>query len=60
MSKECSTTFLGMLGMSKGLHANMSVFARRKSTSTASYLGLRLVLTLNALPSGSLRLRAMS
>jgi hypothetical protein len=26
-------------GMSEGLHAKMSAFARRKSTSTASYLG---------------------
>jgi hypothetical protein len=28
-----------MLGMSEGLHAKISAFARRKSTSTASYLG---------------------
>jgi hypothetical protein len=29
-----------MPGMSEGLHAKTSVFARRKSTSTASYLGV--------------------
>jgi hypothetical protein len=29
-----------MPGMSKGLHANTSAFARRKSTSTTSYLGV--------------------
>jgi hypothetical protein len=28
-----------MLGMSEGLHANISAFARRKSTITSSYLG---------------------
>jgi hypothetical protein len=28
-----------MPGMSEGLHAKTSAFARRKSTSTASYLG---------------------
>jgi hypothetical protein len=39
MSSECSATSLGMPGMSEGLHAKISVFARRKSTSTASYLG---------------------
>jgi hypothetical protein len=38
--------------MSEGLHAKMSALARRKSTSTASYFGLRVELTLNALPSG--------
>jgi hypothetical protein len=30
----------------------MSALARRKSTSTTSYLGSRVELTLNALPSG--------
>jgi hypothetical protein len=30
---------LGMPGMSEGLHAKTSAFARRKSTDTASYLG---------------------
>jgi hypothetical protein len=40
MSSECSATSLGMPGMSEGLHAKTSAFARRKSTSTASYLGL--------------------
>ena len=39
ISNECSATSLGMPGMSEGLHAKTSVFARRKSTSTASYLG---------------------
>jgi hypothetical protein len=40
-----------MPGMSEGLHAKMSALARRKSTSTSSYFGLRVELTLNALPS---------
>jgi hypothetical protein len=40
MSSECSTTSLDMPGMSEGPHAKTSAFARRKSTSTASYLGL--------------------
>jgi hypothetical protein len=39
ISSECSATSLGMPGMSEGLHAKTSAFARRKSTSTASYLG---------------------
>jgi hypothetical protein len=39
MSSECSTTSLGIPGMSKGLHAKTSAFAQSKSTSTASYLG---------------------
>jgi hypothetical protein len=39
MSSECSVTSLGMPGMSEGLHTKISAFARRKSTSTASYLG---------------------
>jgi hypothetical protein len=39
MSSECSATSLGMPGMSEGLHAKTSAFARRKSTITASYLG---------------------
>jgi hypothetical protein len=39
ISSECSVTSLGMSGMSEGLHAKTSAFARRKSTSTASYLG---------------------
>ena len=51
MSKECSATSLGIPGMSEGLNANMSAFARRKSTSTTSYLGSMLELILNALPS---------
>ena len=36
--KACSTTSLGMPGMSKGFHAKMSLLARRKSTSVLSYL----------------------
>jgi hypothetical protein len=39
ISSECSATSLGMPGMSEELHAKTSAFARRKSTSTASYLG---------------------
>jgi hypothetical protein len=39
MSSECSATSLGMPGMSEGLHAKTLAFARRKSMSTASYLG---------------------
>ena len=35
--KVCSVTSLEMLGMSKGLHAKMSLLARRKSTSALSY-----------------------
>jgi hypothetical protein len=42
-----------MPGISEGLHAKMSMFARRKLTSTASYLGSRVVLMLNAFPFGS-------
>ena len=60
MSKECSTTSLGMPGMSEGLHANMSAFVLRKLTSTASYLGSRLELILNALPSVTSGLRKTS
>ena len=48
MSKACSATSLGMLGMSEGLHANISAFVRRKSMSTASYLMSRVALILNA------------
>ena len=51
ISKECSATSLGMPGMSEGLHANISAFARRKSTSTASYLGSRSALIVSTLPS---------
>jgi hypothetical protein len=39
ISSECSATSLGMSGMSEGLHAKTSAFARREPTSTASYLG---------------------
>ena len=42
-------TSLGMPGMSEGLHANMLVFARRKSMSMASYLGSRSVLIVGTL-----------
>jgi hypothetical protein len=52
MSRECSATSLGMPDMSKGLHAKMSVLVRRKSTSTTSYFGSWVELTLNTLPSG--------
>jgi hypothetical protein len=38
-------TSLGMPGIFKGLHAKMSTFEQRKSTSTASYLGSRAALT---------------
>ena len=60
MSKECSVTSLGMPSMSEGLHANTSTFEWRKSTSTTSYLGLRLELILNALPLEASGLRKMS
>ena len=36
--KVCSVTSLGMLGISKGFHAKMSLLPRRKSTSALSYL----------------------
>jgi hypothetical protein len=39
MSSECSATSLGMPGMFEGLDEKTLAFARRKSTSTASYLG---------------------
>jgi hypothetical protein len=42
-----------MPGISEGFHAKMSALARRKSTSTTSYFGSRVELTLNALPSGA-------
>jgi hypothetical protein len=41
-----------MPGIFEGLHAKMSALAQRKSTSTTSYFGSRVELTLNALPSG--------
>jgi hypothetical protein len=44
ISSECLATSLGMPGMSEGLHAKTSAFVRRKSTSTASYLGSSLAL----------------
>jgi hypothetical protein len=53
MSKACLVTSLGMLGMSEGLHANISTLARRKSTSTASYLMSRVVLSRLTVPSSS-------
>jgi hypothetical protein len=46
-------TSLRIPGMSEGLHAKMSALARRKSMSTTFYFGLRVELTLNALPSGA-------
>jgi len=51
ISRECSATSLGMPGMSEGLHAKMSALARRKPTSTTSYLLSRVALTCNALSS---------
>jgi hypothetical protein len=54
MSNECSATSLGMSGMSEGLHAKILAFARRKSTSTASYLGSSLEPILTFLPASSL------
>jgi hypothetical protein len=60
ISKACSVTSLGMFGISKGLHAKMSMFARRKSTSTVSYLGSRVALMLNTFPFGSVGSRGMS
>ena len=36
--KVCSTTSLGMPGMSEGFHAKMSLLARRKPTCALSYL----------------------
>jgi hypothetical protein len=44
MSTECSATSLGMPSISEGLHAKLSAFARRKSTSTTSYFGSRVEL----------------
>jgi hypothetical protein len=44
-----------MPGISEGLHANMSALAQRKSTSSTSYFGSRVELTLNALPWGGNR-----
>jgi hypothetical protein len=42
MSSDCLATSLGMPGMSEGLHAKISAFARRKSMGTASYFGVEL------------------
>jgi hypothetical protein len=41
-----------MPGKFEGLHAKMSALARRKSTSTTFYFGLRAELTLNTMPLG--------
>jgi hypothetical protein len=60
MSRECSTTSLGMPGMSEGLRTKMSALARRKLTSTTSYFGSSVELTLNALPSGAAGSRGTS
>jgi hypothetical protein len=49
-----------MPGISEGLHAKMSALARRKSTSTTSYFGSRVELTLNALPLGAAGSRGTS
>src|SRR3954467_9424090 len=40
-ARWCSITFLGTPGMSDACHANTSTFARRKVTSSPSYLLLR-------------------
>ena len=42
--------FPRMPGMFEGVHANMSAFARRKSTSTASYLGSGSALVVSTMP----------
>jgi hypothetical protein len=55
MSRECSATSLGMPGISEGLHAKMSAFARRKSTSTTSYFESRVELTFPRLALGGSR-----
>ena len=47
MWSECSVTSLGIPGMSKGYQAKMSLFARRKSKSALSYLGVSVALTLS-------------
>jgi hypothetical protein len=39
MAKWCSITSLGTPGLSDGVQANMSEFARRKAMSALSYLG---------------------
>jgi hypothetical protein len=49
-----------MPDMYEGLHAKMSTLARRKLTSTNSYFGSRVELTLNALPSGAAGSRGTS
>jgi hypothetical protein len=59
MSSECSTTSLGMPGMSEGLYAKTSAFARRKSMSTASYLGSSSEPIRTCLQASLLRSRAM-
>ena len=59
MSRECSATSLGMPGMSEGLHAKMSVLARRKSKSTTSYLLSSVALTCNALSSNVIRVEGL-
>ena len=60
ISRECSATSLGMPGMSEGLHAEMSALARRKSTSTTSYLLSSVALIFSTLPSGVFGLRGIS
>jgi hypothetical protein len=49
-----------MPDMFEVLHAKMLVLARRKSTSTTSYFGSRVELTLNTLPSGAVGSRGTS
>jgi hypothetical protein len=42
MLRVCSVSSHEMLGISIGLHATMSLWHQRKSTSSLSYLGLKL------------------
>src|SRR3990170_2177276 len=46
-ARWCSITSLGTPGMSDGCQANTSTFARRKGTSTLSYLSSRVALIVN-------------
>ena len=52
-AKWCSITSLGTLGISDGVHANMSALARRKATSALSYLGVRLPPMVTVAPAGT-------
>src|SRR3954471_21073340 len=50
MARWCSITFLGTPAMSDGCQANTSTFARRKATSTLSYLGSSVALMVKVPP----------